>query len=612
MNHIQGDKNKINYLRTGDLGFLHQNELFICGRLKDVIIIDGSNHYPQDIEDAVVNCDEKIKPGSVIAYSELGETTEHLNVVIGIKRLKDTSQYPALVSKIELAISKENHLVAENIYLVPPKEVPKTSSGKLQRRQCAENIEGGLIKPLYHYNHPAFEKDDKTTKKSKNWWLVLQNTRKEERQTTLQAFLLETISEMVSIEDAKAVSVDKGLFDLGFDSIKAVELKSMIENNMNQQVHVDESLVFDYPTVRKISEYILHESGLVVKEKNEEETSPATHETSGNEDIAIIGMSCEFPGAANVAEFWDLLKEGRDAISDVPAERFDVNKYYDETPNEPGKMITKRAGFIEDIDKFDASFFCISPKEAKCLDPQQRLLLKHSWWALENAGVSPKSLYDSDTSVFVGISTYDYHQLITNQQDKSSINPYVATGNTGSTASGRISYFLGLKGPCLAVDTACSSSLVAIDEACRQLGEGNTKLAIAGGVNIILGPDLFINFSQAGMLSPDGKCKTFDENADGYVRGEGCGVVILKRLSDAQRSQDPILAVIKGSGINQDGASTGLTVPNGPSQEKLLKRVLKKANLKSADVDYVECHGTGTSLGDPIEAQALDNVYGQG
>lgn len=334
---------------------------------------------------------------------------------------------------------------------------------------------------------------------------------------------------------------------------------------------------------------------------------------ASSEPIAIIGMGSRFSGGANTLEdFWDLLQRGGDGISEVPANRWDINHYYNSDPDVPGKMITKLAGFLNvDVSQFDPAFFGISPKEAEYLDPQQRLLLEVSYEALQSAGIAPSTLVGSLTGVFIGICTKDYYDLIVSTQDKDLIGPYVGTGNAFSTASGRLSFFLGLQGPNIAVETACSSSLVVVDQACQSLRSGEVNLALAGGVNLLLSPDAFINFSKAGMLAPDGHCKTFDERANGYARGEGCGVVVLKRLSDAVRDRDTIYGVIEASGVNQDGASSSLTVPNGLAQETLLQTVLKKAGLKADEIDFVEAHGTGTSLGDPIELRALGAVYGQ-
>jgi acyl transferase domain-containing protein/NADPH-dependent curcumin reductase CurA/acyl carrier protein len=333
-------------------------------------------------------------------------------------------------------------------------------------------------------------------------------------------------------------------------------------------------------------------------------------ENKNSESIAVIGLSCRFPGGADTPEaFWELLKNGLSTSIDVPQSRWDIDAYYDPIPDTPGKMISRKSSFITAaIDEFDANFFKISPKEAEYLDPQQRLLLEVTWEALEDARIIPSALVGSNTGVFIGIASHDYEDLIA-QAENNKVNAYLASGNMGSTASGRLSYTLGLQGPSVAIDTACSSSLVALHNACQSLHLGESNMAIAGGVNLILSPMLNINFSQAHMLAADGYCKTFDANADGYVRGEGCGIIILKRLSDAIRDNDKILAVIKGSAVNQDGASSGLTVPNGPAQEEVIKRALAQAKLTPDEIDYIEAHGTGTALGDPIEINAIYNVF---
>jgi amino acid adenylation domain-containing protein/non-ribosomal peptide synthase protein (TIGR01720 family) len=334
-------------------------------------------------------------------------------------------------------------------------------------------------------------------------------------------------------------------------------------------------------------------------------------EAEKNEPIAIVGLSCRFPGSVVDADsFWDLLKNGKDAITKVPSDRWNSETFYDKDPNAKGKIYTKSGGFIDDVEGFDYSFFGITPIEAKRIDPQQRLLMELSWEALENANYIPSQLSGSKTGVFVGISGNDYLQLQTKQLPLEDIDPYFTTGWAHSVASGRISYSFGFEGPSMAVDTACSSSLVAVDLACQHLRTGSCDLALACGVSLMLSPEVSINFSKAKMLSIDGRCKSFDADANGYVRGEGGGVVILKKLVDAIKNNDQILAVINGSAVNQDGRSGGLTVPNGPSQERVIKDALKMAQLKPEDISYIEAHGTGTSLGDPIEANALGNVLG--
>jgi acyl transferase domain-containing protein/NAD(P)-dependent dehydrogenase (short-subunit alcohol dehydrogenase family)/acyl carrier protein len=330
------------------------------------------------------------------------------------------------------------------------------------------------------------------------------------------------------------------------------------------------------------------------------------------EPIAVTGIGCRFPGGVNDTEsFWRLLVEGQDAISEVPAGRWDINAFYDPDADAPGKMTTRWGGFLEDVELFDPELFGISPREAARMDPQQRLLLEVSWEALENAGQNPNGLAGSPTGVFVGLCNNDYF-LMQFESGRGSIDAYVATGNAHSVASGRISYILGLQGPSVSVDTGCSASLVAVHLACQSLRSGECRMALAGGVNLILMPDTTIVLSKARMMSLDGRCKPFDASADGFVRSEGCGVIVLKRLSDARAEGDRILGVICGTASNQDGRSNGLTAPNGPSQVAVIREALANAGLQPHDIDFIEAHGTGTSLGDPIEAHALADVFGQG
>ncbi len=334
-------------------------------------------------------------------------------------------------------------------------------------------------------------------------------------------------------------------------------------------------------------------------------------ERGTSEPLAVVGIGCRFPGgASDPRSFWELLREGRDATSETPADRWDNASLFDPDPDAPGKVVTRRGGFLDRIDLFDAGFFGITPREAVSMDPQHRLLLEVSYEALEDAGESPEKLRGSDTGVFVGIGTNDYLQLRSRASDLKEVDAYLATGTSHSVASGRISFFYGFEGPCLSVDTACSSSLVAAHLAISSLRAGECSMALVGGVSAIAAPDLSVNFSRARMLAPDGRCKTFDASADGYARGEGCGVIVLKRLSNAIRSRDRIYALLRGSAVNQDGRSSGLTVPNGPAQEALMRRALRNAGVAPREVDYVEAHGTGTSLGDPIEIQALSAAYG--
>jgi acyl transferase domain-containing protein/acyl carrier protein/protein-L-isoaspartate O-methyltransferase len=333
----------------------------------------------------------------------------------------------------------------------------------------------------------------------------------------------------------------------------------------------------------------------------------------GSEAVAIIGLGCRFPGRSNSPEaFWELLHAGVDAIGPIPVDRWDSEAYYDPDPAVPGKMNTRWGAFLEGVDQFDAEFFGISPREASALDPQQRLLLEVAWETLEDAGQMHAGLAGSATGVFVGVHSHsvDYLQLM-RANGLAPLDGYTCTGTAHSILANRLSFLLDLHGPSLAIDTACSSSLVATHLACQSIRAGESDLALACGLNLILSPETSLALAKLEMLAPDGRCKTFDANANGFVRGEGCGVVLLKRLNDALRDRDRIVAVIRGSAVNQDGATNGLTAPNGRSQTRAIRRALMCAGLEPSRVSLVETHGTGTALGDPIEVEALASVYGR-
>ena len=329
-----------------------------------------------------------------------------------------------------------------------------------------------------------------------------------------------------------------------------------------------------------------------------------------SEPIAVVGLGCRLPEADGPDAFWELLSQGRDAITEVPRERWNVDALYDPRPGTPGKVYSRCGGFLNNVESFDAAFFGISAREAATVDPQQRLLLEVAWEALEHAGIAPSSLKATPTGVFVGVTASDYACLQL-EQNKLPDDPYFNTGAALNACAGRVSYVLGLQGPSMAIDTACSSSLTAIHLACSSLRNRECETALAGGVNLILATWPNVTLAAAQMVAPDGRCKTFDASADGYVRGEGCGIVVLRRLSDAVKASDRILALIRGTAINQDGASSGFSVPNGIAQQALIRRTLEVAGVEPAEIDYVESHGTGTALGDPIEAGALGAVLGR-
>jgi acyl transferase domain-containing protein len=310
-------------------------------------------------------------------------------------------------------------------------------------------------------------------------------------------------------------------------------------------------------------------------------------EEGQTEPIAVVGMACRLPGGVHTpTQYWELLTSGRSGVVRVPSSRWDADAYFSDDHSVPGTICTRDGGFLTSWEpaEFDAEFFGLSPREAAAMDPQQRLFLEVSWEALENTGLTPDAIRGTQTSVFVGMTTNDYSLTFANKLPREDIDPHIPFGNASNFAAGRLAYFLGVHGPAMVVDTACSSSLVAIHLACESLRRRESDQALAAGVNLILTPDNSIACSRWGMLSPDGRCKTFDADADGYVRSEGCGVVVLKRLSDAVKDGDRVLAVVRGSAVNQDGPSSGQTVPSGPAQQALMRQALAASSLLTSDM----------------------------
>ncbi|WP_100468666.1 type I polyketide synthase [Mycobacteroides abscessus] len=434
----------------------------------------------------------------------------------------------------------------------------------------------------------------------------LANAPVQQRKKLLTDYLRDAVAEVTRV-DVSEIREDAGFFDLGMDSLMAVELRRRMEQGVGKEIPV--TLVMDHPRISDVADYLLGDVlGLAEQAKPAAQLASAVTDRT-DEPIAIVAVSCRFPGAPDPEAFWDVLSGGVDAIREVPEDRFDIDEFYDPDPEVAGKTYTRFGGFLDGIDGFDPEFFGISPREAVWIEPQQRLMLETVWEGLERAGYSPAALRGSRTGIFAGVGANEYAHLLSSESiDK--IEPYFITGNALNAISGRVAFALGFEGPAVAVDTACSSALVAVHQAVQALHSGDCDLALAGGVNVLLSPVTVIAASRARMLSPVGRCKTFDASADGYVRSEGCGILVLKRLSDAERDGDRVLAVIPGSAVNQDGASSGLTVPNGGAQQRLIGSVLARAGLVGGDVDYLEAHGTGTPLGDPIEVQAAAAAYG--
>ncbi|MFJ8946310.1 SDR family NAD(P)-dependent oxidoreductase [Streptomyces sp. NPDC102395] len=436
------------------------------------------------------------------------------------------------------------------------------------------------------------------------------------------------VAGQLGFDSADSIKDDTGFFDLGLDSIMAVDLVGRLGQAFEATLRAAD--VFDHPTVTRMAEYLLSSAPTAAPSPTPvpaaRDTAPPARPqqpalaatpygnagespSAAHEPIAIVGMAGRFPQADSVDDLWTLLREGRDAVGPVPEGRYDTAAFHGGDSPEPGWITTNQGGFLTDIARFDAAFFGIPGREAENLDPQQRLLLESSWHALEDAGTDPHSLRGTRTGVFVGISYADYARVLA-KPGVEHLDAYYSTGTSLNAAAGRLAYTLGLNGPAMAVDTACSSSLVALHLAVRSLRGGESDAVLAGGVNVILDPMASVSASRAHMLSPDGRCRTFAADANGFVRAEGCGVLVLKRLSDAQRDGDRVLAVIRGSAVNQDGASSGLTAPSGTAQQALLTDALADARVTGSQVSYLEAHGTGTALGDPIELGAAWRVLG--
>jgi len=568
------------FLRTGDLGFINEGELYVTGRCKDLIIIRGRNHYPQDIEQTVEQSHPALNPGGSAAFSVEVGGEERLVVLQEVKRSAlrslNTGEVCACVRR---AVLQQHELGVYAVVLLKTSSIPKTSSGKIQRHQCRMKYLSGELEMV-----GTWCLDDEPKVSSNGVRPHAAVDRK-----TIENWLVANIARKTNVDSAQ-INLREPLAFYGLDSLAVVSLSGELEEWLGRKF--SPTLVYDNPTVESLARYLAGEAEPVAYAGP---VVDASSEKCADEPIAVIGMGCRFPGAPNPEAFWQLLAGGVNAVTSVPSSRWDSTRY---------PAATGHGGFLDAIDLFDPLFFGIAPREAECMDPQQRLLMEVTWEALESAFLPPGRLAGTRTGVFIGISSHDY-----SDQQQGALALYAATGNAQSIAANRISYALDLHGPSWSVDTACSSSLVAVHQACQSLRHGESDAAIAGGVNVLLSPDISNIFSQAGMLAEDGRCKTFDASADGYVRGEGCGVVILKRLSDARADGNPILALIRGSAVNQDGRSNGLTAPNGHSQQAVIRAALNNSGISPEHVGYVEAHGTGTPLGDPIEYNSLAEVF---
>ncbi len=580
------------FLRTGDLGFIKNGEVYINGRLKDLIIIRGRNYYPQDIEWSVEQAHPGLRSGCVAAFSVDVDGRERLIVTAEVDRHFRSGSVDEAVIGIRERIGEEHELEVFAVELLKFGKIPRTTSGKIQRHACRADYLAGKLDVVGQWQQqtknpsavdeqlpPPPAADDSPSSEVIQKWIVTQ------------------IADRTGIAPDE-LDVRKPLRSYGLDSLANVAITVDLGAWLGRELSL--TLIYEHPTIEALAKHLAGETTPSVSTSTEEKQETA------REPVAIIGIGCRLPGANNADAFWQLLRDGIDAISEVPADRWDSRAFYASDPAPPGKMNTRWGGFLDQVDQFDAAFFGIAPREAIHMDPQQRLLLEVAWEALEDAGQVPERLAGTQAGVFIGLASSEYSSMQLNQPGR--IDAYASTGGAMSIAANRLSYFFDFRGPSMVVDTACSSSLVAIHLACQSLWRGESTLALAGGANLILSPAVTVSFSQASATSRDGRCKAFDAGANGIVRGEGVGVVVLKPLSRAVADGDEIYAVIKGSAVTQDGKSNGITAPSVAAQEAVLSAAYRDAGVSPASVQYVEAHGTGTLLGDPIEAKALGSV----
>ncbi|MEM9365266.1 MAG: amino acid adenylation domain-containing protein [Planctomycetota bacterium] len=601
-NTIRGEDGS--YLRTGDLGFLRDGELYVSGRIKDLIVLRGRNLFPNEIEAAVREAAPEVPAHGCVAFRNEELTPPGLAVACEVPRGRQATPFERLLDDVRATIADRFDIPLSNLITLKAGTLPRTSSGKPQRLQCKAMFASGELRSIESWSRePVTDSDER-----KSGACVAKpersTTKRDWNEVELRSWLGERLSEHLGVAPA-SIDLDRPFVQYGIDSVTAVawvgELETVLERDLPA------TLLYDATNIRQLAAQL---SSKPASRNSKEATPRGAAPSSRSNDLAemkehladpvvITGVACRLPGAPDIESFWQLIRDGRVAIQACPEPR---RRYVD-----PRLVITK-AGWLEETACFDAAAFGIAPAEAVWIDPQHRLLLESTWHAIEHAGYDPRSLAGSQTGVFVGIASDDYRRQMI--RDGVKFPPHAVTGNASSMAAHRLSYHFDLTGPSLSVDTACSSSLVAVHQARRAILGGDCEQAIVAGVNLIGDADLHQSLEEAGMLSPESRCRAFDAGANGYVRGEGVVAMTLKRLSAAQRDGDCVLAILAGSAINQDGRTNGITAPNGNAQEALLRRAVEDAGVEPTAISLIESHGTGTLLGDPIEFASLHGVYG--
>lgn len=556
--------------RTGDLAcFTEPGKLSILGRIDGQVKVRGYRVESGDVEAAIT--DHWYVSGAVVVNRD-DRLVAYCVRDAKVPVVEETSQV-VLDSILRPWLAERLPAYMVPALFVELDALPMTMNGKIDRKALPDPV--AVSKPV-------------TTKPA----------------TELEHSVLAIWSKVLG---HNSISVNDNFFEVGGDSMRVVRVQVELEKLLGRTV--SPAKLFEHYTAKALAAYLSSAHNSIP------EPIRAHQRSSNNEDIAIISMACRLPGDITTPEeYWELLQRGGDAIIDVPKDRWNADALYDADPDALGKSYCRRGGFISTIDSFDAPFFGISPREARALDPLQHMVLETCWEGFERAGYTMDQLRGSQTGVFIGTSSISAHNSLNSTAilNLADLDGYTVTGSSGGTLSGRVSYVLGLEGPAMTLDTACSSSLVTTHLACTALRQGECDMAISGGVSLMLNPGLHVEFSGLRGMSPDGSCRAFSADTQGTGWGEGSSVVVLKRLSDAQRDGDTIHAVLRGTAVNHDGRSASLTTPSGPAQQRLIRSALAVAGLQPGDIDYIEAHGTGTKLGDPIEGTALAEVFGAG